>query len=334
MRYCRGRWTVWLWTLWAGVAQGGVPIVNVLNNDHDFGTAWIGAKLDYTYQIRNDGDAVLEILGIRSTCPCSSVDAGFPRKIAPGETGRFTLRLDTARSIYGTYQKSIELITNVPRASRTALRFRGEVREYIERSRARVGFGRIGSEQTELQIVELTNNTDELVILELMGPPRQGVFEATLRDVAPGKAWRLEIRATPPYEPYQNHVVLRISTSLAQQPVVTIDCSAYVTPRLELSPPYLVKNAKLGVRKVRLINHGTTPVHVQSIESDDRRIKTAFVETRAGFEYEMIIAMPLGFSPSPDGNVITIRTDDGETPELILRFVRTAAKQASRPQSP
>ncbi len=329
------RWlTIALGALWAGTAQGGVPIATVLNNDHDFGTVWIGAKLDHTYRIRNDGDGVLDILDIRVSCPCTTVDADFPRKIAPGETGRITMRLDTARNIYGSFRKSIELTTNVPRARRTDLRFRGRIKEYIERSPVGVGFGRMGTDQTELKVVNLTNNTDDPVILELIGPPRQGVFAVALSDVRPGTTWRLEIRAKPPYEPYQNRATIRILTGVFEQPVVTVSCTAYVAPRLELKPPYLVRNVKLGVRKVRFINNGESPVRVESVDSDDRRIKTSFVEEREGFEYELIVVMPLGFLPKPEGNRIIIHTDDSETPEVVLRFVRDTRSITGDARSP
>jgi hypothetical protein len=48
-------------------AQDAKPVAVFTESQHDFGSVDRGAKLDYTFKVRNDGTAPLEILNVKPT---------------------------------------------------------------------------------------------------------------------------------------------------------------------------------------------------------------------------------------------------------------------------
>jgi len=62
---------------------------------------------------RNDGEAVLKIESIQSSCSCTAEITG-DRELAPGEKGELQVILDKSKLSYGSVKKFIKIQTNDP----------------------------------------------------------------------------------------------------------------------------------------------------------------------------------------------------------------------------
>ena len=62
------------------------PVIDIVEKVKDFGVVAKGEKLQAVFEVRNTGQAPLEITQVRPTCGCTVAD--FDKTIAPGGTGK------------------------------------------------------------------------------------------------------------------------------------------------------------------------------------------------------------------------------------------------------
>ena len=86
-----------------------------------FGSFEANTPLAASYQIRNGGDSVIRITGIRSTCSCAKVE--YPESLQAGEDGMIHLKI-AANSYSGDFFGKLYILSNDP-ASPTELYFSG-----------------------------------------------------------------------------------------------------------------------------------------------------------------------------------------------------------------
>lgn len=317
-------------------AGAGVPVLTVPESEHDFGELWIGGPpARYDFLLKNTGDGILEILDIQWECPCISILAttDFSRKIPPGGETRLPVLLDANVGVYGEFRRSITLTTNAMKRE-TDLFVRGKLREFIEKNPVGIGLMDAAPAGGATGALMLTNMTDAPCTLELVGPEKQGDFRIRLQEVAKNKQWALAVTFTPdpPTMPYLHETIVTLRSSLPQQPTVTVTCSAYVRPTLELVPSEIVNDPLQPVRTVRLTNHGNEPIHLLEFHCSDSRVKGDWIPVREGYEYLIRIVTPLGFAPDGEGFPVSLKTTDAirETVQIkVLKQPRSAPSTAT-----
>jgi hypothetical protein len=101
------------------------PVLNVDNTDFRFGQIKQGEKVEHTFVISNSGKSDLVIRKVSASCGCTAVQ---PEKkvIAPGEKVNIKMVFNSAGKV-GNQNKTVTIITNDPKNSRTILWVRGEV---------------------------------------------------------------------------------------------------------------------------------------------------------------------------------------------------------------
>jgi len=80
--------------------------------EHSFGAVKTGTPLKYTFQIRNEGKATLEIKNVAPSCGCTTSD--YDKTIAPGKTGGITLEVAKTDGYTGDVTKTATVTTNDP----------------------------------------------------------------------------------------------------------------------------------------------------------------------------------------------------------------------------
>lgn len=88
------------------------PRIGFDSETHSWGTVYQGSRLQHVFQVRNDGDELLSIAGVRTSCGCTIAE-GWPEKLMPGETGSLTATLDSARR-QGETQTYVVVSSNDP----------------------------------------------------------------------------------------------------------------------------------------------------------------------------------------------------------------------------
>jgi len=93
------------------------------------GTVAKGSQILHTFTIKNSGVGTLEIARVQPSCGCTLVN--FDKKIAPGATGKVTLKVDTSR-FNGPIHKTASVNTNDPSLRVFQLKINAVVKPFIQ----------------------------------------------------------------------------------------------------------------------------------------------------------------------------------------------------------
>ena len=91
---------------------------------HDLGTIKPGKKMVWPIMIMNEGDSVLTVKDIKSSCPCITFQKGVIT-IPPHQTAGINATINTKGNAQTSYNETIKVTTNIPVANTKALSERG-----------------------------------------------------------------------------------------------------------------------------------------------------------------------------------------------------------------
>ena len=91
---------------------------------HDYGTIDNGANGQCTFEFKNTGKAPLIISNAKGSCGCT-VPSWPKEPIAPGATGKITVKYDTKRP--GAINKSVTITSNATNEPTKVIRIKGTV---------------------------------------------------------------------------------------------------------------------------------------------------------------------------------------------------------------
>ena len=306
------------------VAQGKPKAVAV-EAVKDVGTVPKGEKIVHDFMIRNDGDAVLEILNIQPACGCTVAE--FDKTIAPGKTGKVHAVVDTS-TFGGPIAKGLSVFTNDPATPQIELTVRAKVEPYIAVKPGYARYVTVQGEPIEGDITQTLFATDgsamDIVGVDSPWPYlkvsfREAKAEERLPDVE-GKQWRVEMKLGNDAKvgPLAEYVTVR--TNHPKQKVVQIPVTGFVRPVVAVTPQVAdfgtleIKDATQKVLNVR--NFATEPIKVTGVEENIPGIDVKLQPLNEGREYQVQLTL----NPSlPKGNFdgkITIRTDSAKVPVL------------------
>ena len=106
----------------APASISGGPLLNIHSKDHSFGTVKPGTPLRFGFEVKNDGDAVLEIQQVNPSCGCTT--SSFDKTIAPGKSGAINLAIEHTESYAGEIAKTATVVTNDPKNNNFTLTLR------------------------------------------------------------------------------------------------------------------------------------------------------------------------------------------------------------------
>jgi thiol-disulfide isomerase/thioredoxin len=298
--------------------------------DHDFGEIWIGGVLEHHFAIRNDGDAPLELVSVKPTCGCTV--AKHDRIIQPGTTGRITAALKTSKVANGKFTKNINVITNDIDQRKVKLTLNGLMRHYVITTPSIIDFGDIRPRDEATQTVTLTNQSDRPMALNLPGTTIGTNFTAEIIEKKPGFQFDLVVKSHAPYRRGNIAETVKILTNLPEQKQVQLALRGRILARLDVSPQLVVIPDASDVpvdHKVKVVNYGNSPVHVQEVTSTNPRIHVSFEEVQAGQEYLVHAKVPAGYRPGVAGETVQIKTDDPlkQVLEVSVRRTQRPPKQ-------
>jgi hypothetical protein len=127
------RGLIWIVLLLLGLPLGATagigPKAQVLETIYDFGEVFEDRELKHTFDIKNIGDALLEIKDIDSDCACTAADSD--RRIPPGGQGRITLTI-APYSVLRQFTKKTKVFFNDPEHPQVVLTLQGYGKPFIE----------------------------------------------------------------------------------------------------------------------------------------------------------------------------------------------------------
>lgn len=320
--------------------KGPRPIIEATELTHDFGQVWLGPVLDHKFEIKNTGDAPLEIKKVKPSCGCT-VAGQYPPTIEPGGKGLFPFSISSAK-LNGRFEKSITISSNDPVTPDLHLKLRGEVKRYVDVVPDNANFGRVLGQEKQERILNITNNTEKPLTL-VLDVPSDSRFKWELTEKETGKKFELRVTAEPPFAPGNLETTVKLKTNSEQQSEVLVVARANVPERIDVQPQSITVSPPGGQggdvaaaiegasRVIRFNNYGQKKVKLTEATSDDpENIKLTLNERTPGEAYTILVQLPKNYAPAAPGKTITLKTDDPEKPTFTIP-VTTAERPTPKP---
>ncbi|PYM29031.1 MAG: hypothetical protein DMD80_10270, partial [Candidatus Rokuibacteriota bacterium] len=173
-------------SLWPSSALSE-PLAVFSPTEHDFGGVRRGEKVARTFQLRNGGDASLELTGVRFSMP--GMTARLPGTVAPGADATIELELTTDH-VQGRARGVAVVETNDPRARSVSLVLTGMVHGPVDiEPLPAVFLSSFRGEDVRRELTVRSNQPGPVAIR--LAAHRGTHYEAELETVEPGRTWRL-----------------------------------------------------------------------------------------------------------------------------------------------
>lgn len=307
-------------------AEEKAPRLTIVEPVHEYGQVAKGDKLDWSFVIKNTGNADLQIIAARPGCGCTVAD--FDKVIKPGETGKVTAHVDTT-NFTGPIAKTVSLETNDPSSPNSTLTIHAIVKPYVEAFPA--GFVRFMQLQGDVntQSVTLYSEEDDPFEIQDVRSPSDWIkvtyHKLTDAERVPNvgrngqNQYRVDITvggADATIGPLADKV--EIFTNSKHQPEYPISVTGVIRPTYRVEPTMLnfgevAPSDAAATRSVLLhSNDLKTPeqFEVTKVESDVPGITTAFKPLAQKGDYEVTLQVAKDAKPGDiDGNVKIYTTD-------------------------
>jgi Protein of unknown function (DUF1573) len=308
------------------------PKAVVVQPIKDVGSVAKGDKVTQDFEIRNDGDAALEITNVKAACGCTV--ASYDRTIAPGKIGKVHVVVDTG-GFTGPVAKGVTVFTNDASNPQVELTVRAKIDPYIS---VKPGFARytiVKDEAKEGTIVQTLWAPDgspmDIVKVDSPWPYlavsfREAQEGERLPDVK-SKQWRVETKLSSdaPVGPLAG--MITVHTNHAKQKLVEIPVSGFVRPVLAVTPPKAdfgqidVKEPQRRVLDVK--NFATEPIKVIGVDPPGQGIEAKVEPLEEGREYTVRLTASSAMAKGPFHGKLTIHTDSPKSPVLEVELVGT-----------
>ncbi|MGO9454220.1 MAG: DUF1573 domain-containing protein [Candidatus Binataceae bacterium] len=299
---------------------GPQPKVQIVNPFYDFGSALEGKMVNHVFKIKNAGQGVLVIRGMKTSCGCT---AAKPTKnnLEPGEETDISVGFDTHFQ-KGRQVRTITAYTNDPDTPQAVMTMQGDVKQQVAATPAQVAFGTVrkGTDATqEVTIDDLTDQKGFKVGPVSNSNPAIKVTQEPRKDGKPGATLKVEL--LPSMEPGTFDDSVKVITNRVP---VQIDVFGTVTGDLSLDPAQvsfgIVPKGQDVVRIMKLTNAGPKDVKVLDISSSAPSVFASAEAVKPGREYKIMVTLRRG---TPDGQLrgqLAIKTDDPEQSTIEVPF--------------
>ena len=167
------------------------PKAQVPETTFNFGEIFEDVKLTHTFDIKNIGDALLEIKDIDSDCACTAADSD--RRIPPGGVGRVTLTI-APYSVLRQFTKKTTIFFNDPDHPQVVLSMKGYGKPFIEIQPSHIiRFRGKPGEELRDQVRFISHLPGSFEIKEFKTNIPQFI-DVTIKAEEPGRTYVVEVR--------------------------------------------------------------------------------------------------------------------------------------------
>jgi Protein of unknown function (DUF1573) len=305
-----------------------------------------GQKIDWTFVVKNEGNADLEIKSAAPSCGCTVTD--FDKVIKPGQSGKVTAHVDTS-AFTGPIQKHVTLMTNDPQTPTASLTLNATVKPYVEAFPA--GFMRYSVLQGDAQTQSVTLYSEEDQPFQIAGidVPEGGFVKALYKKIdkdvdrapvgKPGQAqYKIDVTVGGPTAkvgPLSDKVIIR--TNSKYQPAYAINLSGVVRPTYIIMPSVLnfgempADNFTSEVRSITIqTNDRNTPQQfkLEKVETTIPQLTAEAKPLDQPGTYEVRVKVASGAKPGDFAGQVKITTNDKFNPVTTVA-VRGSLKAAA-----
>lgn len=299
----------------------------------DVGFVPKGEMASHEFELRNDGQAPLEVLEVRTSCGCTVAE--FDRVIAPGQTGKVRVTLDTS-TFSGPVSKGVTAFTNDPATPSIELTIRANVEPFIKVKPGYARFITVQGEEKEGTIVQTlwTPDKSPLAIVKIDNPyPHLDVKfweakpEERLKELPDQQQWKIQMHLsnTAPVGPLIEPI--KIHTDHPKQKLVQIPVSGFVRPIMAVTPPVIDFGQVSAAQPIRVTvnvrNFATEAIKVTSISGDVQGLEAKIEPLQEGREYTVRLTLNPESKKGPFNGKLTVTTDSPKMPKLEVQLKGT-----------
>jgi hypothetical protein len=152
----------------------------------DFGTVAQGKKVDHVFILKNNGDSMLTIGQVSTSCGCTVADVSS-RSVAPGKSSEIHVTFNSM-NFHDNVSKNVTVHTNDPGRTIYTLILKGAVIEEIE----------VSPRQLNLGTIKTGNRKEAALTIENRG--KQSVALTSVKSTTPQVTVRLQSTTVKPGE--------------------------------------------------------------------------------------------------------------------------------------
>jgi hypothetical protein len=229
-----------------GARAEGKPQIHVDHPAFEFGSTVFGQTVSHGFIVLNQGDSPLELREVTSRCRC--FHATFDKTIAPGKAGRIQVDIDT-RELEGPVLLTARVQSSDPVHPTSRLQIAGQVRGPIMLlPRDHIDLTTVAGDDKEQPVELEINRKDPLEVTEV--DSSSAVFAPRLETVAPGRRYRIVVKAKGGQPLGVHRGTVRIRTGDRSRPIIPLQCSLLVVSSVVAEPETLFLPA-LGEEEAR-----------------------------------------------------------------------------------
>ena len=301
-------------------AETPKPVVDIVKKIQDFGTVPKGEKIKAAFDVRNTGQAPLEINQVRPTCGCTVVN--FTRTIPPGGSGTINADVDTS-AYTGPISKAVLVFTNDPATPQVNLVIKADVRSFIDvLPRPLVIFTNVlqGEAATQKLILASADGSNFKIegVNASSGPYQLSYRELPEKERVPdhkGSQWELTVTvpANAP-EGMLNQKIL-VKTTSPKAPEVTINVTGAIRPVVQVIPPTIdfgtiSSDALIGHNVLIINNRQGAELQLSDAKVDNPNFTTEIIPLQAGQRFQVAVSVNAGTPKGAQNGTLTIATND------------------------
>lgn len=292
---------------------------------HDSDIVAKGEVITHDFEIRNDGDAPLQIENVRPACGCTV--ASFDKVIAPGKIGKIHASVDTT-DFFGPISKSIAVYTSDQENPKIQLVVRAKVMAYINADPGYARFLYVQREPTQpvtqrvwsedghpLKVLDVKTTSKKVSVAFHQATEEERVAQVK------GPQWLIEIEVLPNAEVGPLREEIEVITDHPKQRVSMIAVSGFVRPRQFITPPEVDFGSLQGDalplrRSLAFTNFITDRIRVMKIDTGVAGLKAEVTdsEDRPGHRFRLMLELSPDLPKGEFDTVIKIHTTDDKNP--------------------
>ncbi|HYT60842.1 MAG TPA: DUF1573 domain-containing protein [Haliangiales bacterium] len=285
----------------AGKAGDARSRIAFASTAFDFGRIGMGAVVGHEFIFTNTGTATLEIKDVRPGCGCTTAGE-WNRKVEPGRTGVIPLQVNTAGFLNEISKKTV-ISCNDPDQPDILLEIKGTVWRAFEVKPSLVMFAVSSEAQTnQTKVVRIVSQLEEPVTMSQQ-ESTNAAFRTELKTVKPGKEFELHVTMVTPLEA-SARTTLKLKTSSAQAPLISLSAQATVLKPVALSPEEItLPPGPLPVARTNWVlvrNNGTNNLALSDAGVDLPGATVRFEEIQPGRLFRVGVQFPDGFQLAPE----------------------------------
>ena len=298
------------------------PQIVVEPMEHDFGDIVQGDVVKFTFKVRNEGDAPLEITA-RPSCGC--VTPHYDRVIQPKQEGVIEAELRSA-GFRGAQIKTIQVTTNDPDQPNVTLRLTANIKTAFEVRPSETLTVALKDNEPTVQEVEIVSNIDEpLEIEQLTTTAPYAKAEAQRLD---DKRQKVVITINPDAPPGRTNFAVIARTKSQRTPQININVMCekgiIVTPN-SVFFGVITPQTQLPVERIVTLTRRDKGFQIRKISADDPAIEVNHESMEEGKQHRLIVRYKGGWPAGIVQHKLTIETDDPKQPTIQITLTANVA---------